>query len=378
MKIVFAGSIGRCGLGGQTWANLQYLLGLRELGHEVFYLEDCGESSWVYNWENQEWTVDLAYPGACVHASLEPFGMGKNWIYRTNEGSAGADLNFFLDFCSTADLLLTRSLPLWIWREEYDRPTRRVFIDVDPAFTQIRIANGDAGLETAIARCEKRFTLGYRYGSSDCSIPKAGGPWLPTRHPVVLSQWPYVDFEATHFTSVVRWQGFHEVQYQGVTYGQRDKEFPKYMELPQRTSQRFLMAIMGVNVEELTQFGWETAPGEVVSRTAFSYRDFIQRSRAEFSIPKNGYVQSRSGWFSDRSVCYLASGRPLLMEDTSLSEWLPVGKGLITFSNPDEAIHGVDMINTDYEGHRRAARNIAEMHFDSNRILPEFITTAME
>jgi hypothetical protein len=377
MRIVFAGSIGRCGLGGQAWASLQYLIGLRELGHEVFYLEDCGESSWAYNWGKQEWTFDLDYPAAYVRDSLEPFGFGKNWIYRTNKNSLGAPLKCFVDFCNNADLLIVRNLPLWDWREEYDRPPRRAFIDGDPAFTQISIANGDAGLASAIARCEKRFTVGYRVGALDCSIPDAGGPWLPTKHPVVLSQWPFVKNDATHFTSVVRWQGFKEVQFNGVTYGQRDKQFPKYMELPNRTSQKFCMAIMGIDPKELTKFGWETAPGEIISKTGNSYREFIQNSRGEFSVPKNGYVQSRSGWFSDRSVCYLASGRPLLMEDTGLADWLPVGNGLVTFTNPDEAIAGVEKINSSYEAHRRAARDIAENYFASERVLPEFLETAM-
>lgn len=377
MRIVFAGSIGRCGLGGQAWASLQYLIGLRELGHEVFYLEDCGESSWVYNWEKQEWTFDLDYPAAYVRDSLEPFGFGKNWIYRTNNSSLGAPLKTFIDFCNTADLLIVRNLPLWDWREEYNRPTRRAFIDGDPAFTQISIANGDAGLASAIARCEKRFTVGYRYGAPDCSIPNAGGPWLPTKHPVVLSQWPFVKNDATHFTSVVRWQGFKEVQFNGVTYGQRDKQFPKFLELPSRTPQKFCMAIMGIKPEELTRFGWETVPGEIISKTVFSYREFIQNSRGEFSVPKNGYVQSRSGWFSDRSVCYLASGRPLLMEDTGLAHWLPVGTGLVTFTNPDEAIAGLEKIVSNYELHRRAAREIAEEHFASERVLPDFLAAAM-
>ncbi|MEP6664384.1 MAG: glycosyltransferase family 1 protein, partial [Verrucomicrobiota bacterium] len=366
-----------CGLGGQAWASLQYLIGLRELGHEVFYLEDCGETSWVYNWDKQEWTAELDYPAAYVRDCLEPFGFGNDWIYRTNEGSLGAPLKSFLDFCSTSDLLIVRNLPLWVWREEYNRPTRRAFIDGDPAFTQISIANGDTGLTSAIARCEKRFTVGYRYGAPDCSIPDAGGPWLPTKHPVVLSQWPFVNNDATHFTSVVRWQGFKEVTFKGVTYGQRDKQFPKFLEIPRRTTQKFCMAIMGINPKELTKFGWETAPGEIISKTPFAYRDFIQNSRGEFSVPKNGYVQARSGWFSDRSVCYLASGRPLLMEDTGLADWLPVGTGLVTFTNPDEAVAGVEKINSNYEQHCRAAREIAETHFASKRVLPEFLNIAM-
>src|SRR5439155_15289871 len=137
MKIVFAGTIGRSGLGGQAWANLQYLLGLRALGHDVFYLEDCGQSSWVYNWDKDEWTVELEYPAACVRGFLRPFGFEERWIYRTSEASLGYSLERFQELCAAADLLIMRAVPLWVWRKEYDGPRRRIFIDVDPGFTQI-------------------------------------------------------------------------------------------------------------------------------------------------------------------------------------------------------------------------------------------------
>jgi hypothetical protein len=376
MKIIFAGTIGRSGLGGQAWASLQYLIGFRELGHDVVYLEDCGESSWVYHWEKQEWTTDLGYPAAYVSACLKPFGLCERWIYRTNEGARGMALEPFLEFCSNADLLVMRAVPLWVWRTEYDRPTRRAFIDVDPGFTQIAIANGDQGLAAGIAHAERRFTLAQRIGAADCTIPDCGGPWLKTVPPVALSQWTFADLPATHFTSVMRWQGFREATHGGVSYGQRDQEFPKFFSLPKLTRQKFRIAQMGVNPTVLEEHGWETAPGEVVSQTPASYGEFIRSSRAEFSVPKNGYVKMRGGWFSDRSVCYLASGRPVLIEDTGL-DWLPTGNGLLTFRNPQEAAEGVEAINAGYECHRGAARKLAEQFFATDKVLPAFLDAAL-
>src|ERR1041384_1173101 len=134
MNIIVAGTIGRSGLGGQAWAVLQYLLGLRALGHDVFYLEDCGESSWAYNWHTNEWTAELDYPAAYVRDCLEPFGFAGHWIYRTNDGAFGMALHDFLEVCSKAELLIVRAVPLWVWREEYELPKRRAFIDVDPGF----------------------------------------------------------------------------------------------------------------------------------------------------------------------------------------------------------------------------------------------------
>jgi len=377
VTIIVAGTIGRSGLGGQAWATLQYLLGLRALGHEVVYLEDCGKSSWVYVWEKEDWTHELEYPAAYVRACLEPFGLGNRWIYRDNYRSLGMALEEFLELCSRTDLLIMRAVPFWNWRKEYASPRRRSFIDVAPGFTQIAIATGDNGLAEGIARAERRFTYAQRFGAADCAIPDDGGPWLKTRPPAFLPEWPVADTAATRFTSVMRWQGFKEVTHQGLSYGQRDKEFPRYFELPQRTAQKFLIAQMGIKPEELTRHGWEVAPGEVISRTPQSYREFVQNSRAEFSVPKNGYVAMRGGWFSDRSICYLASGRPVVIEDTGLADWLPVGKGLLTFNDPDSALRCVETINGDYEQHRHAARQLAETHFATDKVLPALLEAAM-
>jgi hypothetical protein len=377
MTIIVAGTIGLSGLGGQAWAVLQYLLGFRALDHDVYYLEDCGRSSWVYIWEKEEWTHELDYPAAYVEACLKPFGFGDRWIYRDNYRSLGIPLAQFQDICAQADLLITRAVPFWNWRKEYELPKRRTFIDVDPGFTQITLASGDKGWIEGVARAERRFTYAQRIGAPDCSVPASGGPWFKTRTPVFLPEWPLVPADATHFTSIIRWQGFKEVTYEGVSYGQRDKGFPQYLSLPARTRQKFLLAQMGASPELLAKNGWEVAAGEIVSKTPECYREFIQRSRAEFSVPKNGYVTMRGGWFSDRSVCYLASGRPVLIEDTGLGDWLPVGKGLLTFSNVDEALAGMEAINSDYQRHRMAARSLAETHFATDKVLPELIEASM-
>jgi hypothetical protein len=378
MTIILSGTIGRSGLGGQAWASLQYLLGLRALGHDVYYLEDCGRSSWVYVWEKEDWTHELDYPAAYVNACLAPFGFGDRWIYRDNYRSVGISLPGFLEICARADLLLLRAVPFWNWREEYERPRRRAFIDVDPGFTQISIANGDAGLTAGIGVCERRFTYAQRFGLAGCEVPPNGGPWIPTRPPVFLDEWPVASQPATHFTTVVRWQGFKEVTFNGVHYGQRDREFPRYFDLPTRTSQPFKIAQMGMKPGTLEPYGWEVLPGEVISRTPESYREFIQASRGEFSIPKNGYVAMRGGWFSDRSVCYLASGRPVLIEDTGLADWLPVGDGLISFFDPKGALDGLEKVNADYPNQCRAARTLAEDHFASRKVLPRFLEAAMD
>lgn len=378
MRIILSGAIGRSGVGGQAWVYMQYLAGLRALGHDVYYLEDCGDESWVYNWESEELTTDLAYPAAYVQSCLQPLGFSDRWIYRAGDASEGLDIDSFAGICAEADLLLVRAVPFTRWRAEYDLPRRRAFIDVDPGFTQIAMLNGNGDLLSTVEKCERVFTFGKRIDEPGCPIPTAGRKWLKTVPPVSLPHWPVAHTEATHFTSIVRWRGFRDASYNGVSYGQRDREFPRFINLPRMTDQPFRIAILGGNTEMLVEHGWDAISGEVESLTSDMYRRFIRGSRAEFGVAKHLYVETRSGWFSDRSVCYLASGRPVLVQETGMSEWLPTGKGVVTFSTPEEALRGIESINADYSGHCRAAREVAVRYFAAERVLPLLLDEAMD
>ncbi len=375
MKIVFAGSIGRSGLGGQAWANLQYLIGLRELGQDVYYLEDCGETSWVYNWKAGEWTDDSLYPANYVRDCLEPFGFGDRWMYRAGDRCYGMPSEKLREICAAADLLVMRAIPIWTWRPEYSLPARRVFIDVDPGFTQLNIASGDVGLGCAIGRCEKLFTIGQNIGEAGYRIPTNNWTWQKTFPPIALSAWPKIP-GGSHFTSVMRWDGFQDSNYDGAHYGQKEMEFPKFFSLPGRTGQSFQLALNGPELP--AEYGWQTVPGEKASRTPGSYQQFIQQSRAEFGVAKHGYVQAQSGWLSDRTVCYLASGKPVLIQGTGLRTEFLNGKGFVVFHQLEEAIRGVDAINKNYEEHSRAARQLAEEHFASDKVLTRFLENALE
>ncbi|HEX8251311.1 MAG TPA: hypothetical protein VF599_24270 [Pyrinomonadaceae bacterium] len=379
MVIIFSGSIGRCGVGGLAWMNMQYLAGLRSLGHEVYYLEECGQESWVYDWEAEQLTTELDYPAAYVRDCLEPIGLSGKWIYRAGSHARGMETDEFREICSRADLFIVHAVPMALWRDEYDAPQRRVFIDVDPGFIQMDLANGHPELENTIRRCERLFTIAQRIGAEDCPIPTNGLEWLKTLPPVSLSEWSIAKgSDGTHFTSIMQWKGFREVEYDGVVYGQKDREFPKFIDLPRHTLQPLQIAIMGTPPDDLLQHGWEVVPGWIPSRTPWSYREFIQKSRAEFGVAKHGYVLMRGGWFSDRSVCYLASGRPVLVEDTGLSDWLPTGEGVVTFSNLTEAISGIEKINADYEQNCLAARRLAEEYFAAEKVLAPLLETAMD
>lgn len=359
---------------------MQYLAGLRALGHDVYYLEECGNESWVYNWETEQLTTDLSYPADYVRTCLEPLGLAGKWTYRAGDQSEGMSTAEIKDVCSRADLLLIRAVPLALWRPEYTYPGHRAFIDADPGFTQISLAQarGRSRLAATVQRCDRLFTIGQRIGAPDCPVPLAGRQWLKTLPPVSLSHWPFADNgPATHFTTVMQWRGFREAEYNGVRYGQKNKEFPRFINLPRLTTQPFRLALTGARSSRFVKHGWDVEEGWVASRTPSSYQQFIQGSRAEFSVAKHGYRLMQSGWFSDRSVCYLASGRPALVEDTGLSDWLPTGEGLLTFHDVEHALAGVTAINSDYERHRKAARQISESYFDAAKVLPPLIEAAL-
>jgi len=269
-------------------------------------------------------------------------------------------------------------VPIPLWREEYGHIRQRAFIDMDPAFTQIQLHRGKSDLVETIGRCRHLFTIGQRVGDADCLVPTCGRRWQHTLPTVALSHWPVAtEGPGTHFTTVMQWKSYKEVEYEGARYGNKNVEFPKFMSLPARTEQPFLIALTGGPENEFLSHGWETTQGWEVSETISSYQRFVQSSRAEFGVAKHGYVATRCGWISDRTICYLASGRPALLQDTGLPDWMRTVEGIVLFRDLDEAAHGVGRLNEAYADHRRAARQLAERYFATDRVLPPLLEIAM-
>lgn len=378
MLILLSGTIGRSVTGGQAWANLQYLLGLRAMGHEVYYLEDVGDWSSTYDWEAGQPTDSLDYPADYIHSTLARYGLEHAWIYRAGAETRGRSLGDLRELCRAADLMLIRGVPLIVWRPEYDAPRRRAFIDVDPGFTQISFAKGDRLLEETIGHSESVFTFGQNIGQQGCPMPTGGRHWHKTVPPVFLDEWPVVQEDVSQtFTSIMRWRGVNDREYDGVSYGQKDREFPKLVDLPAATRETFRLALTGGGEKLCVDKGWDVISGWSASKTADAYRQFIQNSRAEFGVAKHCYVQGRVGWFSDRSICYLASGKPVLVQQTGV-EWLSDQRGVITYNNLAEAVDGVRMIQSDYTHHSSAARRVAERHFASDQVLSDLLDVAMD
>jgi hypothetical protein len=372
MKILFAGIIARYPFGGVTWCSLMYLLGLRALGHEVFYIEDTGEC--VYDPVQNTRATDPSYGTSYINAALDPYGLGDRWSFVNYDGRYhGRSVEDVRLYASDADLFINLSGGSWFWRDEYLRIPRKIFIDSDPAFTQLAIAKAEPWYVAFFERFDHLFTFGSDIGTDRSPVPTGAFTWHKTWQPVTLADWRTTRPPRDRFTSVMTWQieSFTDVG------GNKDQEFLRFIDLPSRTSQRFELAINGPQ-QLLRERGWDTVDAMSVSRTPAAYRDFIHRSKAEFGVAKHTYVATRSGWFSDRTECYLAAGRPALVQDTGWTDHLPSGRGLLAFATLDDALAGIDDLNRHYEQHAKAAVDLASAHFDSTMLLTRLIEQAGE
>jgi hypothetical protein len=371
VRILFAGIIARYPFGGVTWCSLMYLLGLRALGHEVFYIEDTGEC--VYDPVMNTAAVDPSYGTTYIHNALEPFGLGDCWTFVNYDGSYhGRSREDVRAYAASADLFINLSGGSWFWRDEYAAIPRKVFIDSDPAFTQRAIAKAEPWYVAFFERFDHLFTFGANIGTSASDVPVGTFTWHKTWQPITVDEWRTDVPPRDRFTTVMTWQieSFTDIG------GNKDLEFVKFIDLPSRTSQRFEIAINGPQ-KLLREHGWDTVDAMRVSRTPQDYRRFIHESKAEFGVAKHTYVAQCTGWFSDRTECYLASGRPAIVQDTGWSAHLPAGEGLLAFSTPEDALAGIDRINSDYARHARLASEIAREHFDAAVILPKLLKIAL-
>jgi len=378
MRIVVLGLIGQYPLAGMTSYFLQYVLGFLRLGHDVYYLEDNGACP--YDPQVDSVSMDVSYTVGYLRRHFEAHGLGDRWAYRDYNGEYyGLTQARVREVLRTADLLVNVSLAN-APTDEHRQARRVVLIDTDPPFRQIAVAQGDPATLDLLAAHDVLFTFAENIGGPGWRIPLDGRfRWHSTRQPVVLDLWePVIDSRAQVLTTVMNWTSYASVEFRGEVYGQKDVEFMKIVDLPRRVSQPLEVALAHPQAprDTLLAHGWRLTDPLAVSRDLWSYRDYIAGSRGEFSVAKNAYVRSRSGWFSERSTCYLALGKPVITQDTGFSQVLPVGEGLLAWRTLDEAVSAIEALNADYERHCHAARALAETHFDSDRVLSDLIEVA--
>jgi hypothetical protein len=378
--IVVAGSVAqRPGTGGHTWQFLQYLLGFRRLGWDVLLLDRL-EPEMCRDARDQPCPVDASVNLAYLRRVLDGFGLADRFavLYDRGRRVLGMTRARLLERVRNAALLLN-VMGFMDDDEVLAASPRVVFLDTDPGFGQMW---QDLGQAFPFRDHDAYVTIGENIGGPDCTIPTLGITWIPTCQPVVLDAWasPTDAVAGPWITGIGAWRGpYDAVEHGGRRYGLRVHEFRKFASLPERAGLPFRLALDidaadARDIALLDANGWDRVAPADVAGDPWSYRRWIQQSRAEFMVAKGMYVESRSGWFSERSMCYLAAGRPVLAQDTGLDGRYPTGEGLLTFGTVEEAAEAARAVSLDWTRHSRAARAIAADFFDSDRVLVRLLS----
>lgn len=352
--------------GGGAWERLSWVTGLRRLGCDVYFVEQIA----AIDSARHDWFASVTeWFGLSGRAALVDVG-GKE--------CAGMSSSRLREIAASADLLVNLSGHLTL-KPLLAGPRRKVYVDVDPGYTQIWHA--DPATTFSVDGHDDYFTIGENIGTTDCPIPTGGIRWQPIRQPVVLDGWPVSPpRDSGRFTTVASWRGaYGPVQFGDRTFGVKAHEFRKVVSLPRLLGMASFEVALDIHSGEardlatLHEYGWQITDPIAAAGTPEAFRRYIQDSAAEFSVAQSIYVETNSGWFSDRTVRYLASGKPALVQDTGFGRHLPIGEGLVSFRTLDEAAAGAKRILTNYDRHCRAARAIAAEFFDSDKVLGRFL-----
>ncbi|HEX4056479.1 MAG TPA: hypothetical protein VHX86_19635 [Tepidisphaeraceae bacterium] len=386
LRIIVGGLVGQFPLGGVAWDYFHYVLGLDQLGHDVYYHED----TWVwpfqpvlgYATDDPSYTVKFIADFFEAHAP----NLNEKWHYLLcHEKHFGMSGERFREVAQSADIFLNVSGACFV-PEELGPHCVKVFMDTDPGYNQIMLSEKFAWSDNVqrwcdlVANHDRHLTYAENIYGSDCLIPRLNFDWRPTRCVVTLPQWSTVRDSPppadAPMTTVMTWDWFRgKLTYKGAEYFAKVVEFEKFHELPALVKTPLELALNGVKapLPQLANWGWRVVDAQATTLTPQSYQDFIARSAGEWSVAKNVYAATHSGWFSCRTACYLASARPAVVQETGWSRFVPGGRGVIPFSTMDEAVAGIEAVAADPVGHRKAAYEIAREYLAPEKVLPEMI-----
>jgi hypothetical protein len=401
LRLVVMGILGRTPLAGVSWQVLHFLEGFRRLGHDVYYIEDTG--GWAYNplqkthgngSENTH-ASNCQYAVNYVAQLMSSFGLQDRWAYRSrvDDRFFGLSQTQVSRVFESADALvnLTGSTHLF---EEHIRVPVRIYLETDPVTRQIEVIQGDRKAIGLLEGHTHFFTYGENFGAPDCSVPLTRFNYHPTRQPIVLDWWKADTRLASElngqanvrpcYTTIAKWrQPGKDIEWNGETYSwSKHVEFIKFIDLPRQSEQEFELALAWEDEEyeevipQLTSHGWRVIDAISLSLNIAPYREYILSSRGEFTVAKDQNIRLRSGWFSDRSACYLAAGKPVVTQDTAFGNILPTGRGLFAFRSMEDILAAIDAIQSDYARHCRAAREIAEEYFAAENVLRSLMERA--
>jgi len=374
-RVLFSGSIAghASGYGGNTWAFLQWVLGFRRLGFEVYYVEEFRAKQDLDDQPKPPPLIESA-SGRYMQTVIERFDLGDHAALLEAGSSAhvGLSRDDISRIAPDIDLFLNQ---FGSYTAVLPDVRRSIYLDLDPGQTQIW--QEQYGLDMNLRGHDLYLTVGLNLGEPDCPLPTCGIRWEKTLFPIVLSEWETEEVPGSAFTTVANWRDYSWLEWQGTWFAQKAEAFKAVIDLPRRVSVPIEVCLSILDSDpELTLLrdnGWRLElPRERVG-DADSYRRYIQQSHGEFSPVRPIYSLGRSGWFSDRSGCYLAAGRPVVMEDTGLGRHVPVGLGLLTYTDVDTAVQCLEAVERDYARHASAAREFAREHLDSDRVLDRIL-----
>ncbi len=385
MRVIVTGLIATYPVAGVAWDYLQYVHGFADLGADVTYLEDTGQ--WVYDPAAETYSDDARANVAHLAGVLHRGDRRVPWAFRDPHGRLhGMDETALRVCCRDADLLVNVSGACWL-RDEYRGRGVAAYVDTDPCYSQAKLVAADAGTAdehvaysaAMIRRHDVFFSFAENIGRPECAIPTAGLVWHPTRHPIVLADWPPCAPPAGGaFTTVMSWKtDVTPPVFGGRCYGAKDVEFAKILGLPARTRATLEVALAGAApIAALRASGWRIIDARTASATLETYREYIAGSRGELSVAKEAYVAPRSGWFSTRSASYLATGRPVVVQDTGLAPHYPIGEAILPFADVEQAAAALAAVEEGYARRCAGARALAADAFDAARILRRLVADA--
>jgi len=381
-KIIVFGILFWYPLAGVTYQFLHYLIGLRQLGYDPYYVEDSGR--WIYDPRLNEFSPDVTGNLDLVVPVLREHGFGERWAFRGNypDGKCyGMTEAEILQLYREADAFLNVTGAQEI-RDEHRQVRRRIYVESDPFASQVKVAKGDPGMIDMLAAHDAHFSFGENLGQPDCTTPMGKFHWLPTRQPVAVDLWRKgAPAGGAHYTTITTWHNKGKnLEWQGDTwYWTKDREFERFLTLPRlRPKQTFELATsVGEDVQQrLREHQWVQRGSIEVSRDAGLYLRYIQQSRGEFTVARDQYVRPNTGWFSDRTCCYLAAGRPAITQETGFSKFLPTGRGLFAFRTMEDILQAVDTIESSYPEQCQAARDIAAEYFSADKVVGSLMRRA--
>jgi len=375
-RVVLGSYMIRYPLGGMMSWVLQYLTGFQRLGHDIYFVEKADYPDACYDPSRGAVGDDCSYGAAAVHAQLDRLGLGHRWCFIDVNGNYhGLSRERVEAVFRSADVFVDMGTH-GSWLGEAAPAGLRVLIDGEPGFTQIKMANRQSNGER-LPEYDAYYTTGRNIGTPASAAPTVGRPWRPIFHPVDtqrVTRAPAPPRRAP-FTTVMNWRSHAPIHYRGVVYGQKDREFAKFIDVPRATGVPLELAVSGNDVphDRLTAAGWRLRNGPKATRSVAAFYDYLRASRGELGVCKEVFVSLRTGWFSDRSAAYLACGRPVVLQNTGFSDHLPTREGLFAAETADDAAAAIEEVNGDYPRHARRAREIAIEFLDASKVLSKLL-----